>query len=77
MSSLKCDRWNLEFREGCSATVGAAGGKLILEAVWLFARWPTCHLPARHGRPMGPMGVNGLERGGGRPVYWMQSYIAC
>ena len=45
------------------ATVCAAGGKLILQAVRLAARWPTRCLLA-HGRPTGPTGVNGLAAGG-------------
>ena len=53
------------------AAVGAAGGTLILQAVRLAARWPTCCLLA-HGRPMGPTGVNGLAAGD-RPAYWAQS----
>jgi len=49
------------------AAVCAAGGRLILQAVRLAARWPTCCLLA-HGRPMGPTGVNGLAAGAGRPT---------
>jgi len=59
-------------RESCLATVCAAGGKLILQAVRLAARWPTRCLLA-HGRPTGPTGVNGLAAGGG-PAYWAQSH---
>jgi len=59
------------FRESCLAAVCAASGILILQAVRLAARWPTCRLLA-HGRPMGPTGVNGLAAGGG-PAYWAQS----
>jgi len=57
-------------RESCLAAVCAASGKLILQAVQLATRWPTCCLLA-HGRPMGPMGVYGLVVGGG-PAYWAQ-----
>jgi len=60
-----------KFRESCLAAVCAASGILILQAVQLAARWPTCCLLA-HGRPMGPTGVNGLAAGGG-PAYWAQS----
>jgi len=45
-----------KFRESCLAAVGAAGGTLILEAVRLAARWPTCRLPARPRAPCGPYG---------------------
>jgi len=57
-------------RESCLAVVSAASGKLILQAVRLAARWPTCCLLA-HGHPIGPTGVNGLAAGGG-PAYWTQ-----
>jgi len=57
-------------RESCLAAVGASGGILILQAVQLAARWPTCWVLA-HGRPMGPTGVNGLAAGGGL-AYWAQ-----
>jgi len=56
-----------KFRESCLAAVCAASGILILQAVRLAARWPTCRLLA-HGRPMGPTGVNGLAAGTGRPI---------
>ena len=66
-----------EFREGCSAAVGAAGGTLTLQAVRLVAMWPTCRLPAR------PRASCGLYRrvracsgeGAGRPTG--RSRIAC
>jgi len=45
-----------EFRESCSAAVGAAGGKLILQAVRLAARWLACCLPAHPRAPCGPYG---------------------
>ena len=61
-----------KFRESCLAAVCAVGGILILQAVRLAARWPTRCLLI-HGRPMGPMGVNGLAAGGG-PAYWAQSH---
>jgi len=72
VSSLKCDRWlRPKSRESCLAAVCAASGILILQAVRLAARWPTCCLLA-HGHPMGPTGMNGLAAGG-RPAYWAQS----
>jgi len=57
-------------RDSCLAAVGAAGGILILQAVWLAAGWPTCRLPAR---PWAPYGPYGRERacsgeGAGRPT---------
>jgi len=57
-------------RESCLAAVGAAGGILILQAVQLAARWPTCCLLA-HRHHMGPAGVNGLAAGCGL-AYWAQ-----
>ena len=62
-------------RESCLAVVGAAGGRLILQAVRLAARWPTCCLLA-HGRPMGPTSVNGLAAGGAGQ-FTGRSRIAC
>jgi len=57
----------VEFREGCSAAVGAAGGTLTLQAVQLD--WPLGGRPAAcllaHGCPMGPTGVYGLAAGRG------------
>ena len=57
-----------EFREGCSAAVGAAGGILTLQALrldWPLGGRPAACLLAR-GRPMGPTGVYGLAAGRGR-----------
>jgi len=69
-----------EFREGCLAAVGAAGGTLTLQAVRLVARWPTCHLPARPRASCGLYGPYGRVRacsgeGAGRPTG--RSRIAC
>jgi len=69
VSSLKCDRWPRS-RGSCLAAVGAAGGILILQAVRLAARWPTCCLPARPRAPCGPYGHERAcgGEGAGRPT---------
>ena len=57
-------------RESCLAAVGAAGGILILQAMRLVARWPTCRLPARPRASYGPYGRERAcsEEGASRPT---------
>jgi len=66
-----------EFRESCSAAVGAAGGTLILQAVRLAARWPACCLPAHPRAPYGPYGRERACSGEGAGWPTGRSRMAC
>jgi len=62
-------------RESCLAAVGAAGRRLILQAVRLANSWPIAGRPAACS-PTGALwtlwACTGLQQGGA--AYWVQSH---